>query len=308
MLGIFEAQRVGHLRHRQTADHHALGTVYQEVLDNLHGTVARDAAHHVAEIAGREAQFRGAVFHVGQSVLVLQPALVVVRQHPLESAQQVALLLCLRLELALVEQQAVVADEHDVVLYDAVGHGCLSAMADEAADHLHQPPQQLFLAVGGVQRLVHIIRKKVVVRKPLLEHGAAHELRIEQQHPAVIHLAVAVVGLADDLSRSRCRQRPLRGVVAAHAVRRANGKVILHEDGIHAQLVQRVANLAQLVEVYDAHHRMKDLRPHILGVVIGVVDVEEIIYAAKVHIFTRKTVVRMKKDNLGRFSNNSDMP
>ena len=57
VLGIFEAQRVGHLRHRQAADHHALGTVYEEVLDDLRGTVARDAAYHVAEITGREAPF-----------------------------------------------------------------------------------------------------------------------------------------------------------------------------------------------------------------------------------------------------------
>ena len=107
VLRVFKSQLFGRLRHRQSAYHQTFGAVDEETLDHLCGTLARDAAHHIAEIAGRQTQLRGTILHVGQSVTQLQLAVVVVGQYLLEPAQQVALLPGSMLKLSLIEQQAV---------------------------------------------------------------------------------------------------------------------------------------------------------------------------------------------------------
>ena len=71
VLGVFEAEGVGYLGDGETADQQALGTVDKKALDDLRGTLAGDASHHIAEIAGREAEFGGAIFYVRQAVLPL---------------------------------------------------------------------------------------------------------------------------------------------------------------------------------------------------------------------------------------------
>ena len=129
----------------------------------------------------------------------MQPLVVVVRQHSLETGKQIALLTRHRLELPLVEQQAVVTHQHDVVLHNPVGERILFPVLDEATDLLHQLPHQLFLALGRVQGLVHVVGEEMILIEPLLKHRAAHELGIKQQHPPVVKLTFAVIGLADDI-------------------------------------------------------------------------------------------------------------
>ena len=85
VLGIFETEGVGGLGGGETADQQALGTGDKETLDNLCGTLARNTSHHIAEIAGRQAEFGCAIFHVGQAVLPLQAPLVIVGKYPLEA-------------------------------------------------------------------------------------------------------------------------------------------------------------------------------------------------------------------------------
>ena len=92
VLGIFKAKLVSHLRHRHAANHQALGTVNEEMLDDACGAIAGGVAHHVAEVTRREAQLRGAVFHAWHPVPVLQLALIVVAKYLMEPGQQVALL------------------------------------------------------------------------------------------------------------------------------------------------------------------------------------------------------------------------
>ena len=182
-------------------------------------------------------------------------------------------------------------------------------MLYEPADHPHQLPQQLLLALGGVQRLVHVVGKIVIFLQPLLECRATHELRLEVQRPSVIHLACAVVSLAYDLSGRDGYQRPLRRVIVGHAVFPAFREIVLHEEGIHiAHLVQRVGYRAQFVEVDDAHHRVIRHGSYALCVVVGVVEVEVILryHAAKLLLFTQIVAPKAKKINFGKYSVDSD--
>lgn len=56
VLGIFEAEGIGGLGGGESADHEALGTVNEEMVDGLRGAFARDRAYYVAEVIGRKAQ------------------------------------------------------------------------------------------------------------------------------------------------------------------------------------------------------------------------------------------------------------
>ena len=77
--------------------------VDQEALDNLGGTLSRNTSHHIAEIAGRQAELGGAIFHVRQTVLPLQTSRVIVGEYSLESRLQVFLSLGGILKLTLIE-------------------------------------------------------------------------------------------------------------------------------------------------------------------------------------------------------------
>ena len=85
VLGVFKAEGVGGLGSGEAADQQALGAVDEKALDDLHGTLAGDAAYHIAEIVGGEAEFGGAIFHARQTMLPLQATLEVVGQHLLET-------------------------------------------------------------------------------------------------------------------------------------------------------------------------------------------------------------------------------
>ena len=85
VLGVFEAEGVGCLGGGEPTDQQALGATDKEALDDLCGTLARNASHHIAEIAGRQAEFGGTIFHVGQAVLSLQASLVIVGEYTLKS-------------------------------------------------------------------------------------------------------------------------------------------------------------------------------------------------------------------------------
>ena len=54
VLRVFEAEGVGGLCGGKAADQQALGATDKEALDDLCGTLARNASHHIAEIAGRQ--------------------------------------------------------------------------------------------------------------------------------------------------------------------------------------------------------------------------------------------------------------
>lgn len=71
VLGVFEAEGVGGLSGSEPADQQTLGTVDQKALNDLCWTLSRNTSHHISEIAGRQAEFRSAIFHVGQTVLSL---------------------------------------------------------------------------------------------------------------------------------------------------------------------------------------------------------------------------------------------
>ena len=54
MLGVFEAKGVGGLGDSEAADQQTFGAIDEEALDDLHGVLARNTSHHIAEIAGGE--------------------------------------------------------------------------------------------------------------------------------------------------------------------------------------------------------------------------------------------------------------
>ena len=65
----------------------------------------------------------------------------------------------------------------------------------------------MFLALGGAECLVHIVREEMIVGEPFLEHRTAHKLSVEEQSPAVVYFAQSVICLANDLTwRSRCQR------------------------------------------------------------------------------------------------------
>ena len=157
VLRVFEAEGVGGLADGEAADQQTLGTVNEKALYDLHGTLPGDASHHVAEVTGRQAEFGGTVFHVGQAVLPLQAMFVIVGKHLLKSRQQVALSAGGILKLTMIKQPCIVTHQQDIVLQDAVGLWRLTAVLDEPPDHPHQLPHQLLLALCGMQGLVHVV-------------------------------------------------------------------------------------------------------------------------------------------------------
>ena len=140
VLEILEAEGLGSLSSGEATDQQTLGTADKEALNDLCGTLARNISHHITKIAGRQAEFGGAIFHVGKAVLTLQAPVVVVGEHTMESRQQVGLLADSILKLTLIEQLRIVAGQQNVVLKDAVGLRRLTAVLYETPDHPHQLP------------------------------------------------------------------------------------------------------------------------------------------------------------------------
>ena len=143
----------------------------------------------------------------------------------------------------------------------------------------------------------------MIVGEPFFKHRAAHEFGIKQQHPAVIQLTVAIVGLADNLTRGRRCQRALGGVIASHAIGRLGREIVLHEDGVHSHLGEHVMYLAQFVKVDDTHHRVQDRCIELPGKVIGVIDMYKFFHwCTKVVFFIQNSKRMMKNGKTGRFS------
>ena len=281
VLGVFEAEEVGGLGDGLAVAQVGGGFLHDKVADDGGGSLAGGLTDEVAEVVGREEQFLGTITDGGQAERALAAFAVIAAQQVVEAFQQVVVGCGLGLNLPLIEDGAILQNQFEIGDDDAAQVFVVGLRTEFLANHLEADFYRALFVGRRVQRLAFIVGEEMVVVDTPSEVCAVQQLWREQQHPALDMYDFAIVAHTARLSRSRRCERTLRGIVAAHAVGRADGKVVLHEDGIHAHLVQRVANLAQLVEVYDAHHRVKDLRPHIQSVVIGVVDVQEIIHGDK---------------------------
>ena len=148
----------------------------------------------------------------------------------------------------------------------------------------------------------------MVLGKSFFKHRSAHEIGVKQQYPAVIDLATAIVGFADNLARRCSGQCTLCRVVAAHAVGRPCWEVVLHKDGIDPHLGEHVVYRTQLVKMDDTNHRMQHRCSEFLGKVIGVVDVNKFFHQCTkvVNFYLKTAIIKYNKGKIGRFSSNSD--
>ena len=108
--------------------------------------------------------------------------------------------------------------------------------------------------------------------------GAPHELGIKHQHPAVIHLQVAVIWLASYLPWRVGKERTVGNLVSPHAVREIVGEIVLHENAVNAKTIQRVPDRTHLVIVNDINVRMIDGSTDVVGVIIDMIQLQELFH------------------------------
>lgn len=274
VLGVFEAQLARHLVDGPAAEDEVLGTPDDELAYVVLRALAKGIADDVAKIARRQAQFAGAMLHAGQSVLLLHAVRIVVGQHLLESAEDVAALSRHLLILATVESVAVVEYEQDVVADDVVVPECLRLRCQLPAQVCHELAQGVLFLGGQEERLVGVVGKELVAVELLLDGRPVDELAVEQQHPSVILPLGAVVPFAAYLAWREGYQRAVAVMVGADAVGQPLGELLLHEDAIAAGAVQRVAYLAHLVVVYHGDVGMQHGRTDVPCVVVCFVDIQ----------------------------------
>lgn len=139
MLGVLEAQFVcdladGLLR----VEYQVFGNLRDFELDVFLCRLARLLFNQVAEIVGRQAEFRGAVFHRRESVLLSLSFCEIVVEQPFETGEDVLIHVRAGDKLPFVEAQAVIQQ-------------CLDVDGDEA----------LAVAVDGVFEFVPDLRKAI---------------------------------------------------------------------------------------------------------------------------------------------------
>ena len=274
MLRVFKAQFASHLVDGLATENKILGTPDNEVAYVVLRALAKGIAYDVAKVVGRQAELAGTVFHAGQSVTLLHALCEIVGQHLLEATEDVAALSGYLLVLTPIEAVAIVEDKQDVVADNVGMPECLRLRLQFLAQVRHELAQSVFFLRSQYECFVRVVGEELIAVEFLLDGRPLDERAVEQQHPAVILPARAVIALAAYLPRGEGYQRPVALMVGADTVSQALRKLLLHEDTIAAGAVQRVTYLTRLVVVYHRDVGMQHRRADIPCVVVGFVDIQ----------------------------------
>ena len=120
MLGIFEAEAVGHLGDGFPCRKPVLGKLDDELADVVARRVAGGFLDDIAEVVGGHAELVGTILHGGQAEGQLELVLEIVAEQAVEVDKDVGVLNLSGDELAVVETLAEVERQFDVAHEDGV--------------------------------------------------------------------------------------------------------------------------------------------------------------------------------------------
>ena len=120
VLGIFEAEAVGHLGDAFPCRQPVLGKLDDELADVVARRVAGGFLDDIAEIVGRHAELVGAILHGGQAESQLELVLEIVAEQAVEADEDVGVLYLSGDELAVVKTLAEIERQFDVAHEDGV--------------------------------------------------------------------------------------------------------------------------------------------------------------------------------------------
>ena len=269
MLGVFEAEAVGHLRDGLACRQPVLGKPDDEATDMVARRVAGRLLDDVAEVVGRHAEPVGAILHGGQAERQLELVLEIVAQQAVETDEDVGVLNLSGDELAVVEPLAEVERQLDVA--DEDGLLQLVGLPRELLPYLaHQRDKEVVLLVGHVQGLVDAVVEEGILPDAPFEREAVQQVGMEQERPARNRHPLAVVLLAAHLPGSHAEQRPLVVIVLAAAIIEVHAGIVPEEQPVHAVIVQAVAYGRHLGIVDDADQRVLLRASDVAAVIIHV--------------------------------------
>ena len=269
VLGIFEAEAVGHLRNGFPCCKAVLGKLDDELADVVARRVAGGLLDDIAEIVGGHTQFVGAILHGGQAEGQLEFVLEIVAQQAVEADEDVGVLNLAGDELAVVETLAEIERQFDVAHEDGVLK-LIRFLSQFLTNLTHQGGEDVVLLVGHVQGFVDAVIEEGIFLDTPFQREAVQQVGMEQERPARQHHPLAVVLLAAYLPGSHADDRTLLVIILAAAVCQVYLRLIVEEDAVHAVIVQAVAHGRHLGIVDDADQRVLLFASNVAGIVVDV--------------------------------------
>ena len=269
VLGIFEAEAVGHLGDGFPCRQPVLGKLDDEPTDVVARRVAGRLFDDIAEVVGRHAEFVGAILHGGQAEGQLEFVLEIVAEQAVEADEDVGVLYLPGDELAVVETLAEVERQFDVAHEDGVLK--FVRLSREFLTHLaHQGGKDVVLLIGHVQGFVDAVIEEGIFLDAPFQREAVQQVGVEQECPARQHHLLAVVLLAAYLPGSHTDDRTLLVIILATAVCQVYLRLIVEEDAVHAVIVEAVAHWRHFGIVDDADQRVLLFASEVAAVVVDV--------------------------------------
>ena len=252
-MGVLETEGVGYLADAIGGRGEAVTGLSDEVLlDELLGTIARLGFHEVAEVVGREVQRIGKVAHGGHSLSGGEALGEIVIEQNVEALHQLAVDGFSRDELAVVEADAVVQNQGNVLRHQ------LSGVAVDAAFQLRlnvaeDVVQLLAFALRYVQGFVDGIAEEGVGR----HRNALHQRRREDEHHTLV--SFLHVTQLDVVVRGEEEQRAVVVVVLVAPVAHGAAACIFINHAVEAKCIAGIperTTVGKVVEMDDLDERV----------------------------------------------------
>ena len=239
VLGILEAEPVGHLGYGFAGSQSVLGKPDDEPADMIAGRVACGLLDDVTEIIGRQTQLVGAILYGRQTEGKLQPVLEIIPKQTLETDENVGVLYLAGQELAVVEPLAEIKHQFDV----AYENGMLEfvrSLAKLVPYLTHERDQYVMFFIRHVQRFIDMVVEEGIFLDALFERETVQQVRMEKQSPSRNGHPFAVVFLASHLSGCHAQQCALVVVIFAAAVIQVHIGIVSEKKRVHTVVVQTV--------------------------------------------------------------------
>ena len=269
MLGIFEAEAVGHLGDGFPCRKAVLGKLDDELADVVARRVAGGLLDDIAEVIGRHAELVGTILHGGQAESQLELVLEIVAEQAVEADEDVGVLYLSGDELAVVETLAEVECQFDVAHEDGVLK-LVRLLSQFLSNLAHQGRQNVMLFIGHVEGFVDTVIEEGIFLDAFFQWETVQQVGVKQECPARQHHLLAIVLLTANLSGSYADDSPLLVIILAAAVCQIYLRLIVEEDAVHTVIVQAVTHGRHLGIVDDADHGMLLLATDIAGIVVDI--------------------------------------
>ncbi len=240
MLGILEAEAVGHLGDGFPRRKAVLGKLDDELADVAARRVPGRLLDDIAEVVGRHTELVGTILHGGQAEGQLELVLEIVAEQAVEADEDVGVLYLSGDELAVVETLAEVERQFDITHED--GSLKLVRILAQFLPHLaHQRNEDVMFFVGHVQGFIHAVVEKRILLDVPFERETMQQVGMEQKRPTGNRHPLAIILFAANLSGSHAEQRTFVIIVFAATIVQIHIGIVPQEQPIHAVIVQAVA-------------------------------------------------------------------